>query len=111
MANFQARDASVRSLATQYSGGAAINTGVTATDYTTGTGFAQTTNTEFVFGFEARAQAAYQVTKGFSIRGGLDAIDFAQGIWRAANPGFGNINANNQDVQLAGYTFGLEYNR
>ncbi|MCA9158758.1 MAG: BBP7 family outer membrane beta-barrel protein [Planctomycetales bacterium] len=111
MANFQARDASVRSLATQYSGGAGINTGVTATDYSTGTGFAQTTNTEFVFGFEARAQAAYQVTKGFSLRGGLDVIDFAQGIWRAANPGFGNINENNQDVQLAGYTFGLEFNR
>ena len=57
----------------------AINTGVTATDYTTGTGFSQSTNTEFVFGFEARAQAAYQVTNAISVRGGIDVIDFANG--------------------------------
>lgn len=111
MANFQSRDYAQRVYATQYDGAPAINTGVTATDYTIGTGFQQSTNTEFVFGFEARAGAAYQLTKAFSVRGGIDVIDFASGIWRAANPGKGDMFMQNQDVQLAGYTFGLEFNR
>ncbi len=111
MANFQAREYARRVYTTQYAGAPAINTGVVATDYTTGTGFVHATNTEFVFGFEARAEAAYQFTKAFGIRGGIDVIDFADGIWRAANPGFGNINQQDQDVQLAGFSLGIEFNR
>jgi hypothetical protein len=111
MANFQHREYARRVFTTEYSGGPAIDVGVVATDYNTGTGFIATTNTEFVFGFEARAEAAYQVTNALSLRGGIDVINFASGIWRAANPGFGDINLHDQDVQLAGYTFGIEFNR
>lgn len=111
LANFQNRDYAQKVYITEYSGAPAINVDVVATDYTTGTGFVHTSNTEFVFGFEARAEAAYQFTKAFGLRGGVDVIDFADGIWRGANPGFGNINHHDQDVQLAGFTFGLEFNR
>lgn len=111
MANFQARSYARRVHATEYSGAPSINNDVVATDYTTGSSFAHNTNTEFVFGFEARAEAAYQFTKAFGIRGGIDVIDFADGIWRAANPGFGNINQHDQDVQLAGFSLGVEFNR
>ncbi len=111
MANFQAREFAQRTYTTHYTGAPAINVGVDATDYQTGTSFVHGTNTEFVFGFEARAEAAYQLTKAFSVRGGLDMIDFADGIWRAANPNFGQVNLHDQDVQLAGFTFGIEFNR
>ncbi|MCA9131536.1 MAG: BBP7 family outer membrane beta-barrel protein [Planctomycetales bacterium] len=111
MTNIQSMRYAQNTFTTEYSGGPAINVDVVATDYTTGTGFVHDTNTEFVFGFEARAEAAYQVTKAFSIRGGVDVLDFADGIWRAANPGFGNNQLHDQDVQLAGFTLGLEINR
>ncbi len=108
--NFQNRSYVQRTETTEY-GGVAINSAVVATDYTSGTGNVRTSNNEFVVGFEARAEAAYQVTKYFNIRGGIDVIDFAKGIWRGANPGFGNVNDHSQDVQLAGFTFGITLNR
>jgi hypothetical protein len=108
--NFQQRSYVQRTATTEYDG-IALNSNVVATDYSTGTGFVQSSNSEFVVGFEARAEAAYQVTKYFNIRGGIDVIDFAKGIWRGANPGFGNVNDHSQDVQLAGFTFGLTLNR
>ncbi len=110
--NFQNRSYQQRSEVTEYS---AVGTGgtVVATDYLVGGGInsARSSNNESVVGFEARAEAAYQVTKYFSIRGGVDVIDFANGIWRGANPGFGPVENHNQDVQLAGFTFGLTLNR
>jgi hypothetical protein len=111
MANFQQREYAQRVYTTEYSGAPAINVGVNATDYVTATGFVSDTNSEFVFGFEARAESAYQITNALSIRGGVDVLNFASGIWRGANPGFGNVNLSDQDVQLAGFTFGLELNR
>ena len=110
--NFQNRSYRLRSETTEYAG-IAINSAVVATDYTLGGGInsERTSNTEFVTGFEARAEAAYQVTKYFSVRGGINVIDFATGIWRGANPGFGAVSNQNQDVQLAGFTFGLTLNR
>lgn len=110
LANFQASEATQRVFTTQYTGAPATNVGVVATDYTSGTAFVHDTNTEFVFGFEARAEAAYQFTKAFSVRGGLDMVNFADGIWRAANLN-NNAQIQDQDVQLAGFTFGLEFNR
>ncbi len=66
-----------------------------------------------VVGFDLRAEAAYQVTKSFAVRAGLQMIDFETGIMR------GNAIANNlglnfrdpQDVQLVGFTFGMQLNR
>lgn len=110
MTNIQQRTYQRRTYITEYSD-ADLGADVVATDYTSGTGFVRSSNQEFVFGFETRAEAAYQVTKYISLRGGVDVIDFAQGIWRGANPGFGNINLHNQDVQLAGFSLGLEINR
>ncbi len=108
--NFQNRTFHQRTETTEY-GGVAISSAVVATDYTSGTATVQSSNSEFVVGFEARAEAAYQVTKYFSIRGGVDVVDFAKGIWRGANPGFGNINDQSQDVQLAGFSVGVTLNR
>ena len=111
MANFQSANRATRAYTTEYSGGPAINVDVVATNYTTGTGFEHATNTEFVFGFEARAEAAYQLTKAFSVRGGIDVIDFAGGIWRGANFTALKGQPTDQDLQMAGYTFGIEFNR
>ncbi|MDX1926409.1 MAG: BBP7 family outer membrane beta-barrel protein [Pirellulaceae bacterium] len=110
--NFQNRTYRQRSETTEYAG-VAINSAVVATDYLVGGRIdsERTSNNEFVVGFEARAEAAYQVTKYFSVRGGVDVINFARGIWRGANPGFGTVNDHDQDVQLAGFTFGLTLNR
>ncbi len=110
LANFQDSEYAKRVYTTHYTGAPAIGVATDATDFTTGTAFVHDTNTEFVFGFEARAEAAYQFTKALSVRGGLDVIDFADGIWRAANPD-NNTQIQDQDVQLAGFTFGLEFNR
>ncbi|MEZ6134208.1 MAG: hypothetical protein R3C53_04765 [Pirellulaceae bacterium] len=98
MSNFQQREYAQRTYTTEYTGAPTIGVGVDATDYASGSSVVHSSNNEFVFGFEARAEAAYQVTKNFGIRGGIDVIDFAQGIWRGANPGFGNINNQDQDV-------------
>ncbi|MCA9130112.1 MAG: BBP7 family outer membrane beta-barrel protein [Planctomycetales bacterium] len=111
MSNFQQREFQQRSFITEYGGAPAINAAVAAIDYTTGTGVVHSSNTEFVFGFEARAEASYQVTRSFNVRAGIDVLDFAKGIWRGANPGFGNTDLHDQDIQMAGYTFGLSINR
>lgn len=111
MANFQNREFVQRTFITEYTGAPAINVGVAATDYTTGRTLVQQSNNEFVFGFEARAEAAYQVTRAFNVRAGIDVLNFAQGIWRGANPGFGDVGNQDQDVQMAGFTFGMTINR
>lgn len=108
MANFQSRHFELRSEATEYTG---LGGTVVIDDTFTGTSNVHDNNTEFVLGFEARAEAAYQVTKYFNVRAGIDVINFASGIWRGANPGFGNVNLHDQDVQMAGFTFGATINR
>jgi hypothetical protein len=63
-------------------------------------------NEEFVWGGEVRAEAAYELTRDISIRFGMVFLDLGQGIGRGTNP-----LDNNQDVQIAGVTFGLTVNR
>ena len=63
-------------------------------------------NTEFVFGGEIRAEAAYEVTRDVSIKFGMEFLDLAQGIGRGRN-----ANQNDEDVQMFGLTFGLSVNR
>ena len=108
--NFQTRAFQQRTFVTEYDG---IGTGsdTVATDWSSGTAFVDSNNSEFVVGFEVRAEAAYQITKYLSVRGGLDIINFGSGIWRGQNPGFGDVFAQDQDVMIAGISGGVTLNR
>jgi hypothetical protein len=66
----------------------------------------ETHDSEFVFGFEVRAEAAYRLTRDVSLRVGFTCMDFAQGVARGAD-----ITENDQDVFLYGVTFGATLNR
>lgn len=61
---------------------------------------------EFVFGTEVRAEAAYDITKYLQLRAGMQFMEFARGIGRG-----NNILQNDQDVTMAGATFGVAVNR
>jgi len=61
---------------------------------------------EFVWGGEVRAEAAYELTRDISLRFGMVFLDLGQGIGRSRD-----IHDNNEDVQIAGLTFGLTINR
>lgn len=61
---------------------------------------------EFVFGTEVRAEAAYELTKYIQLRGGVQFLEFARGIGRGTN-----LLQNDEDVTMAGATFGLTVNR
>lgn len=108
--NFQNRNYRLRQYSTTYDG---VGTGseVTFVDNTTGSFTLAQNNNEFVWGFDVRADAAYQVTRSVSLRAGWSFTDFARGIWRGANPGFGDTNLNDQSVILSGVTFGVTLNR
>ena len=62
--------------------------------------------TEFVFGGEIRAEAAYEVTRDVSLRVGMEFLNLATGIGRGRDP-----ERNSEDVQMFGVTFGLTVNR
>lgn len=76
----------------------------------------------FAFGMDLRTEASYQLTKGFSLRVGLQVFDMFQGIVRTAAipytgpgpgipvPPFSLPAAEEQDVQMAGVTFGATLN-
>ena len=106
--NFQAQEFATRVYKTQYSGAPGIGVDVDATS-SIGSNTVHDTDTGYLWGFEARAEAGYQLTKAFSLRGGVDVLDFAGGIWRGS--GADTRQNRGQDVQLAGFTFGLEFNR
>lgn len=61
---------------------------------------------EFVFGTEVRAEAAYELTKYIQLRAGMQFMEFGRGIGRGIN-----LVRNDQDVTMAGATFGLTVNR
>ncbi len=111
MSNFQNREFATRTFQTQYGAPPGIGVATTATRFDSSIGTVHSSNNEFVFGFEARAEAAYQITKYFNLRAGVDVLNFAQGIWRGANPLFGDANVHDADVQMAGFTFGVTLNR
>ena len=62
--------------------------------------------TEFVFGGEVRAEAAYEVTRDVAIRVGITFMELGKGIGRGIN-----INSNDQNVTMFGMTFGFDYRR
>ena len=68
-------------------------------------------NAETVVGFDARTEAAIQVTRAFNIRAGLQLLYVGRGIWRGANPGLGNQNSVNQDLVSPAFTLGATMNR
>jgi hypothetical protein len=61
---------------------------------------------QFVWGGEVRAEAAYSLTRDISLQFGMVFLDLGQGIGRSDN-----IDDNNEDVQIAGLTFGVTVNR
>jgi hypothetical protein len=61
---------------------------------------------EFVFGTEIRAEAAYNVTRDFSIRTGMALMEMARGVGRG-----GVLSFNDQSVTIVGGTFGFQFNR
>lgn len=108
MANFQNRRYEQYIETTEYDG-VGVGSTVVLTDTSLSTIYES--NTEFVYGFEARAEAAYFITQLFQVRGGIEVLSFNQGIWRGANPGFGDVGVQDQDVWMGGFTFGLQVNR
>jgi Putative beta barrel porin-7 (BBP7) len=62
--------------------------------------------TEFVFGGEVRAEAAYEVTRDIAIRVGITFMEFGRGIGRG-----NTISANSEDVTMFGTTFGFDFRR
>jgi hypothetical protein len=63
-------------------------------------------DSEFVFGTEIRAEAAYAISRDISLRGGVSIYEFGRGI--ARGPIFGD---NSQDLTMVGFTFGAMINR
>ena len=60
----------------------------------------------FVWGGELRVEAAYSLTRDISLRFGFAFMELGQGIGRG-----NDIRLNDQDVVLAGATFGVTINR
>ena len=63
-------------------------------------------NTEFVFGGEIRADAAFEITRDVSIQIGFNMMEFARGIGRGRTLG-----ANNEHVGIYGVSGGFIVNR
>lgn len=62
--------------------------------------------TQFVFGGEVRAQAAYAVTRDVAIRVGITFMELGKGVGRG-----NNINRNDENVTMFGTTFGIDVRR
>jgi hypothetical protein len=79
---------------------------------TTATPAVFTRNSEFYYGYDVRAELSYQVTKMFSVRTGMQAIQIGRGIWRggADRPGTFNGGKRDQGLFMFGATFGLNFN-
>lgn len=61
---------------------------------------------EFLFGFDVRAEAAYELTRDVALRFGATFTEIGAGLGRG-----NNFNDNSQDLQLVGFTFGVTVNR
>ncbi len=72
-------------------------------------------NTESFVGFDVRAELAYQLSRHFKIRAGVQMIDVATGVWRGGDGAQGTDNLpagdQNQDLVMLGGSLGIELNR
>lgn len=68
--------------------------------------YSNANSTEFVFGGEVRAEAAYELTRDISLRGGITFMEFGRGIGRG-----NNILSNDESVTMFGTTFGIDFRR
>ena len=111
-------DSEFRAFALQNFQSMSYNQGVITTQYDgAGTGSAVTLvvkdrfqsfdhASEFVWGMEIRGQAAYELTRDISLRGGVNIIDYGTGVGRG-----NNFTQNSEDVLMVGFTFGITMNR
>ena len=107
--NFQTSTNTFTEDLTYYDGGPGLGTDVSST--ATDSFMFYRTNQATVWGYEVRADAAYQLTKYIGVRGGVEFLELARGIWRGGTSVRGNTDSTNQSVFMAGMTFGLELNR
>lgn len=70
-------------------------------------------NDEFLLGFDVRGEVSYQLAKMIQIRTGFQVIDVARGVWRGGVTDGVSLTGgdNDQDLLMAGVTFGIELNR
>lgn len=63
-------------------------------------------------GFDLRVEGSYKATKYLDVRGGFAMMYFARGIWRGSTlTEQGNQFANNQNLIMPAFTFGIALNR
>jgi len=69
-------------------------------------------NSEFYYGYDVRAELSYQLTKMFSVRAGMQAVQIGRGIWRGGQglPGTLNGGEKDQGLFMFGATFGMNFN-
>ncbi len=63
-------------------------------------------DSEFVYGVDVRAEAAFELTRDLSLSFGVQVMHFAQGIARG-----NNVSQNEEDLTMVGGTIGLNLNR
>ncbi len=69
-------------------------------------------NDESFVGFDIRTELAYQFSRHFTVRAGVQLIDVATGVWRGGNgEGALEVGDRDQDVVMVGGTFGITLNR
>jgi hypothetical protein len=108
-ANFQTNTNTFTERLTYYGGGPGLGTEVSST--AVDSFMTYRTDQSTVWGYEVRADAAYQLTRSIGARAGVEFLEMARGIWRGGTSIRGNTDSRNQNVFLAGFTFGLELNR
>ncbi len=69
-----------------------------------------TDNEEFYIGFDVRAELGYQITRMIQIRGGVQVIDIAQGVWRGGDGSMVNGGSDDQNYLMVGLTGGISVN-
>jgi hypothetical protein len=108
-ANFQTSTETKNTTLTEYAGAPAIDVAVVAEQRTSVLTYE--TRQRTVWGFEARADAAYQMTKYLGLRTGVQVINLANGIRRGGLTIPNTRDDKDQNVFMAGVSVGLELNR
>ncbi|MDP6444539.1 MAG: hypothetical protein QGG36_24375 [Pirellulaceae bacterium] len=103
LANFQAWNQADNIFTVLYDSGA---TDADVDRTTTVINRANANDVEFVWGLDIRAEAAFQFTRDISLVTGVQVMHFPQGVGRGDKVAF-----NEEDMTMAGLTFGVEINR